>query len=472
MLRTLKGGTAIEINPPAPEPMGTDGIEKEVEQPADAFPLGAAPVRPRLARCSGAAARTPRGVCCPWWIVLRTHRGAVQTGLEGGAPLTAEQVLAARERLRGRIVETPVVRSVPLSELCGAEVWLKVETLQVTGSFKARGATNRLLGLQAQGIRHVVAASAGNHARAVAYAARALGLGCTVVMPTWASPQKVRNTERLGAEVVLLGDTIEAAMEEARARARDGVAFVHPYDDWDVIAGQGTIGLEILDQVPGVRTIVVPVGGGGLCAGIIAAVDARDADVHVIPVRSAPDATLPDGIRVKAPGERPSRLLTAATPYRYVGDAAVAEAMTFLLEEHAILAEGAGAAGIAALLSGDGSTDVQGPAVVVISGGNVDLAQVQKAIDFGLRAAGRLARLRLRIPDVPGTLAAQLGIIGRLGGNVRGIEHDRGEVGVPPGLTLAHVTIETRGSAHLAEIRAAVHAEVDGVDVPPFPPHR
>lgn len=394
------------------------------------------------------------------------------------------RILEARERLRNRVRETPCRESGRLSELVGAKVLLKLESLQPTGSFKERGAANRLLLLSAEERRRgVIAASAGNHAQAVARHAALLGIPATVVMPVATPLVKMTAARHLGATVVLQGASYdEASAHAARVAAERGLTIVHPFEDLDVIAGQGTIGLELLEQVPDLGAVIVPVGGGGLIAGIGEALAARAPNVRVIgvesrafpgmrralagldagggadPAGSSPQVlggkTIADGIAVRRVGE-----LTRAIVERtvesvvLVDEEEIAEAILMLLEGDKTVAEGAGAVGVAALASGHVS--LRGLTVaVVVSGGNIDVNLMSRIIERGLVKTGRLVRFFLVLPDVTGTLAELAAVVARSGANVLEINHDRTFAGVELGQTLVELVLETRGPEHVNEVRS------------------
>ena len=389
-------------------------------------------------------------------------------------PIDLSTLQAARRRLAGAIVETPLWANDPLSKEFGAAIHLKLENLQRTGSFKLRGASYKIdcLLRRGEGRSGVIAASAGNHAQGVARAAAVAGLAATVVMPANAPLTKIESCRQLGAEVVLHGSHLEAARGEAERLAEvRQLSLIHPYDDWEIIAGQASVGLEILEALPDVGQIIVPLGGGGLLAGISLALKSQRPDVRIVGVQAdavapwrhflgdgsiaaiSPEAhTIADGIKVKRPGE-----LTRQVIARYVDaivtvdDDAIAEAMVRLLERTRTLGEGAGAVGLAALMRGKIALDPVRPTVIVISGGNADMSLIGRTIDYGLACSGRLLNVAVRVPDVPGRLAALLGLVAEHGMNVRHVEHRRGELHVPVGMTEIILQIETRDSRHQNE---------------------
>lgn len=381
------------------------------------------------------------------------------------APGLAE-IERARERLAGVARLTPVFRSETLSRLAGRPVLLKAENLQRTGSFKIRGAYTKLDALGAEGrAAGVVAASAGNHGQAVAWAARELGTRARVFMPQDSPMAKVNATRNYGAEVELTGPAIEEALDSARAYAAEtGAAFIHPFEDPFVIAGQGTIGLELAEQVEELETVVVPVGGGGLCAGISLALRAVRSGVRIVGVQAA--GTLPggagytiaDGIAVKKPGELTMSILDANLDALVaVEDEQIAEAIVLLAERTKLVAEGAGAVGIAALVAGlAGGSD--GPVLALLSGGNIDPSLMVQVMRRGLAVSGRFLVLRTRVPDRPGELARLLELLAGERVNVVEVEHQRETAGVPVGYTGVELTLLTRDAAHCDELIAQMRA--------------
>ena len=384
------------------------------------------------------------------------------------SPPGPDDVAAARKILDDVVLHTPMLRSRALSEQLGGPVYLKCENLQRTGSFKARGAYLRIWRLSdAQRARGVIAASAGNHAQGVAFAAARLGARATVVMPERAPLPKVEATRSYGADVVLHGSTVEDALARAQQLAAEhGSIFIHPFEHPDVLAGQGTVGLEIVEQCPDVRTIAVPVGGGGLAAGIaIAAQAAAQAAVRVIgvqveavapfpaslavgyPVTVPPGLTMADGIAVAGPGElafavlaeRMQRMVT-------VSEKSLSRALLLCLERSKQVVEPAGAAGVAALL--EHPQAFEPPVVAVLSGGNIDPLLLAKVLRYGLAAAGRFLTFRCSLPDRPGALATLLAEVAALGANVLDVVHERNT----PGLHVDEVEVllqaETRGPEH------------------------
>jgi threonine dehydratase len=391
--------------------------------------------------------------------------------------LTITDIEAARERIRGGIYESPCVESIPLSQLTGAHVFCKLDYLQRTGSFKERGARNALLQLSpAQRARGVIAASAGNHALGVAYHGALLGIPVTVVMPKFASLLKVTNCRHLGATIVLHGADLSDARVEAEAlAARDGLTFIHPYDNAQVMAGQGTIALEILEQTPGVQAIVAPVGGGGLLAGIGTVVKARNPDVRVVgvepvhaacltaaleaghPVTVTLSSTLADGLAVSQVGAAPFEVLRRVVDQVVtVDEAAIALAVLRLIELEKSVVEGAGAAPLAAFLTGQLDVLKGKEVVLVLCGGNIDLTILDRVIEIGLVADGRLARFTVSISDRPGGLARLAEVIASTGASIKEIVHDRAFAG--PDLSEVRVVcdVETTGRDHVAQLHRAL----------------
>ena len=390
--------------------------------------------------------------------------------------LTLKDIEAARERIKGVVLHTPLIYSHTLSRLGGREVYLKLENLQTTGSFKLRGALNRLTLLKERGEgAKVVAASAGNHGQGVAYAAAHLGIPATIVMPEGASISKQMATPGYGAEVILYGQDISQAVDKARALEAAGYVFIHPYDDPEVIAGQGTLGLEILEDLPEVNTVVVPVGGGGLAAGVTLALKASKSEVLVIgvqtmqvpslveafmkgaptPVPAAP--TLADGIRVPLTGRLPFTILK-----EYLRDLAlveerdIAQALLLLLEGKKILAEGAGAVTAAALLGPLADRHLGRQVVLLVSGGNIDMPLLERVVPRVLLEKGRLLSLRVALQDIPGSLGRLTALLGEAGANILHLFHDRLARELPLDYTRVELNLETRGPEHGAAVLATL----------------
>jgi len=391
--------------------------------------------------------------------------------------VTLADVELARERLRGAIYESPCVESIPLSQLTGAHIYCKLDYLQRTGSFKERGARNALLQLTPeQRSRGVIAASAGNHAQGVAYHGGLLGIPVTVVMPTFAPLIKVSNCRQFGATVVLHGVDLGEARAQAEAiAASEGLTFIHPFDNPHVIAGQGTMGLEILEQTPDVEAIVVPVGGGGLLAGIGTVVRAKRPDVQLIGVepdnaacltaaieagkpvlvRLAP--TLADGLAVPQLGERPFEILRRVVDRVVtVDEATIALAVLRLIELEKSVVEGAGAAPLAAFLAGKLDALKGHTVVLALCGGNIDLTMLDRVIEVGLVADGRLTRFTVSISDRPGGLARLAQVIASTGASIKEIVHDRAFSG--PDLSEVRVmcVVETTGHEHVTALHHAL----------------
>ena len=387
------------------------------------------------------------------------------------------EVRAARDVLSGVVETTPVVISRALSQLCAGPVWFKCENLQRTGSFKIRGAYTRLHRLDPeQRARGVVTASAGNHAQGVALAAQMLGISATVFMPRTAALPKVAATRSYGAEVRLVGDTVEACLlAAAEMTERTGAVLIHPFDHPDVIAGQGTVGVEIVEQVPDVRTVLVPVGGGGLIGGVAAAVKGLTRNVSVVGVQvegaaawpaslaaGAPVTldrvhTIADGLAVARPGDVTfPQIASLVDTFVTVDDDAVSRALLHCLERAKLLVEPAGAAPVAALL--EQPDRFAPPVVAVLSGGNIDPLVLVHLVQHGLTAAGRYLSLQVRMQDRPGALARLLTLIGAQGANVLDVSHSRVSRALPLGDVDVAITLETRGPDHSREVVAAVRA--------------
>jgi threonine dehydratase len=393
---------------------------------------------------------------------------------------SADDIRRAAQAGAGVIRETPVLSSRTLAERTGITAALKAENLQRTGSFKIRGALAKIASLGPACEDGVVCASAGNHAQAVAYAARERGVSCDVFMPESAPIGKAEATTALGARVRLVGESVDESLAAAREYAHaGGHAFVHPFDDPVVIAGQGTVGLELLAQVPDLRRVVVPVGGGGLISGVAIAVKSERPDVEVIgvqveacapypaslaagePVAVASALTIADGIAVKRPGTLTLELIQRwVDGLVVVSEDEVAEAMVFLLERAKLVVEGAGAVGVAAVLAGRTGADAgaggDGTTAVILSGGNVDpgvLAQIARRHES---QAGRRYVLLARLPDRPGSLAVLLALVGQHGANLLDVEHIREGFDLHVRESAVQLVLETRGPQHAEQVRQAV----------------
>jgi threonine dehydratase len=396
--------------------------------------------------------------------------------LKGRLMVTLQDVHAAAERIAGAVVHTPCLRSETLSRIAKADIWLKFENLQFTASFKERGALNTLLQLAPEERqRGVIAMSAGNHAQGVAYHAGRLGIPTTIVMPAFTPNMKVTHTRGHGAKVVLHGNTLaEAGAEALRLAAAQKLVFVHPYDDPRIIAGQGTIALEMLQDVPELDTLVAPVGGGGMIAGCAVAARGMKPELKVIGVETAGYSamrqqlagepvtaggdTIAEGIAVRDIGELPLKLCRALLEKVVsVDEVAIERAIALLLEVEKTVVEGAGAAGLAALIA---YPDLfRGRKVgLVLSGGNIDTRLLASVLLRGLVRDGRIVRLRLMIGDAPGQLARVTSVIGKSGGNIVEVQHQR-LFGVVAKATELDVTVETRDRAHVRELLTALEAD-------------
>ena len=386
--------------------------------------------------------------------------------------VTIAKINQAAEILKDVAFETPLVYSDYLSRKFDARVHLKLENLQKTGSFKFRGAYHKLVTIRKDlGPKGVVTASAGNHAQGVAHAAQLMSISSTIVMPEWASISKQTATRSYGGQVVLTGQSLEESLDQAHKLEAEGRAFIHPYDDEDIIAGQGTVGLEIVSQLPEVEKILVPIGGGGLIAGISAAVKSLRPQTSIIGVQAASCAsaaaalrlgkrvTVPakhsiaDGISVKKVGQLPFAIIRKLVDSVVtVEEEEIAAAMLELLERKKILAEGSGAVPLAALM-GDQLGSLRGQSVVlVISGGNVDTHLLGRILRKGLFKTSRIMRLSVQLWDVPGALADLLKVIADCRGNILHVFHDRLGRHLPVDLSRVELEIETRGSKHIEEL--------------------
>jgi threonine dehydratase len=388
--------------------------------------------------------------------------------------ITAEDVSAAASAIRGSIVDTPCIHSRTLSEVTGAEVWLKFENLQFTASFKERGALNKLLSLNPEQRRAgVIAASAGNHAQGVAYHSRRLGIPAVIVMPEHTPYVKVERTRAFGAEIILTGQGFDEAQARALGlAAQRRLTLVHAYDDEKVIAGQGTVALEMLDAEPGLEALLVPVGGGGLIAGMALAAKHAKPTIEIVGVqcehfpalqaalKAAPPvlgvSTIADGIAVREPG-----VLTLAIARTHVEDILlvdegdIEQAIVMLLEIEKTVAEGAGAAALAALLRH--RLLFRGRKVgLVLSGGNIEPLLLASIIERGMVCSGRLARLRVELRDLPGALAQVTALISQLGANIKEVHHQRAFTHLPVGVAAVDIVLQTRNTAHIEEILAAL----------------
>ena len=400
------------------------------------------------------------------------------------AAVSLDDVRAAAARIAGAVERTPFLRSRTLSRLTGAEVWLKFENLQFTASFKERGALNKLLSLADAERRHgVIAMSAGNHAQGVAYHAARLGMRAVIVMPLGTPNSKVKGTQVHGAEVVLEGDTLADASRHAHERAaREGLTFIHPYDDPLIVAGQGTVALEMLDENPALDALVVPVGGGGLIAGIAAAARALKPEIAVYGVESklwcamhqrlagkpveVGGDTIAEGLAVREVGELPLAMIRVLVrEILLVEEETIERAIVALIEIEKTVAEGAGAAGLAALI--EHPARFAGKRVgIPVCGGNIDSRLLSAVLMRGLVRDGRLVRLRVTMPDIAGSLAKIAAMIGAAGGNIVEVQHRRvfgtASVKTPE----VEFVIETRDREHTLAIVAALRAQGARVALP------
>jgi len=383
-----------------------------------------------------------------------------------------EEIESAQNKIRRAILRTPMIYSDTFSRLTGKEVFLKLENLQKTGSFKIRGAYYKLSQFTpSMKSRGVVAASAGNHAQGVALASSLLGIHSTLVMPEGVSLAKQMATRAYGGEVVLFGQNTDEALHYAKRLTEGGKFFIHPFDDEQVIAGQGTMGLEILEEVPGVEAIIVPIGGGGLVSGIATIVKKRKPNVKVIGVQSSQvpsvyyslkrkeivevkaKPTLADGIAVQRVGEITFPLIQKGVDEIVtVEEDEIASAILMLMERKRIVAEGAGATPLAALLSKRLKTRLK-KIVLVISGGNIDFHLLDRIIEKGLAQTGRLVRMSILLRDVPGALAKLTSLVAQHRANILHIIHERATKDIPIGFSKVIFVLETRGPDHIREIK-------------------
>jgi threonine dehydratase len=396
-----------------------------------------------------------------------------------------EKIRSAARLIEKDIFRTPLLFSPTLSGMFGGQIHLKLENLQRTGSFKIRGATYKLRTCaETIGPGGVVAASAGNHAQGVALAATQAGIPATVIMPEWASISKQEATRTYGGEVVITGKTVSESLMAAQKIAERGKILIHPFNDEDIICGQGTLGLEIMQQISDPATVVVPIGGGGLISGVAAAVKSISPAVRIIGVQTTacPSAreslrqgritsvktgqTIADGISVKQIGEKTFEYIRRLVDeVVLVDESHIAAAILLLLERKKILAEGAGAVPLAALIAGVVKVPQQGPTVLIISGGNVDSPLLGRIISKGLLKKGRILRIWVRLEDVPGSLAVLLQQVARMEANVLHIHHDRLVSDLPLNLTCVELELETRGTDHVEKVVNGLRASGYAVDV-------
>ncbi|WP_210392600.1 threonine ammonia-lyase [Variovorax sp. PAMC 28711] len=386
-----------------------------------------------------------------------------------------EDIRRAAARLQGQLLDTPCVESRTLSDIVGAQVFLKFENLQFTASFKERGACNKLVDLSESGVRGVIAMSAGNHAQGVAYHAQRLGMRALIVMPRLTPSVKVERTRGFGAEVVLHGDTLEAARTHAFELAeREGLAFVHPYDDETIVAGQGTVALEMLETVPDLDTLVVAVGGGGLISGMAVAARALKPGIEIVGVQTSRfpamvnavkgthhaqgNSTIAEGIAVGTPGVITQGIIKALVDdLLLVDEGDIEQAVLMLLEIEKTVVEGAGAVGLAALLRHP--ERFRGKKVgLVLCGGNIDPLLLAAIIERGMVRAGRLARVRVSARDVPGSLARITATVAEAGANIDEVHHQRAFTMLAAQNVDVELVLQTRGRPHLAAVLEALHA--------------
>ena len=399
------------------------------------------------------------------------------------ASVTLADVEAAAARLAGQVLETPCLESRTLSQITGAQVFLKFENLQFTASFKERGALNKLLALQSCAPAGVIAASAGNHAQGVAHHAQRLGLRAVIVMPRHTPTVKVERTRGFGAEVVLHGEGFDDARAEAmRLAEAQGLAFVHPFDDPLVIAGQGTIALEMLRQQPTLDTLVIAVGGGGLISGIATVARALRPSLQIVGVQTARfpamvnaikgtahpqgTSTIAEGIAVGEPGRITRELVRRLVDdLVLVDEGDIEEAIVMLLEIEKTLVEGAGAAGLAALLK-DPQRYAGRKVGLVLCGGNIDPLLLAAIIERGMVRAGRLARIRVGARDTPGALARITGVVGEAGANIEEVHHQRAFTTLSAQNVEVELVLQTRNHAHIDAVIAALQAQ--GFEAQPY----
>ena len=383
-------------------------------------------------------------------------------------------IQTARENLRGQVLKTPFTLSRTLSDIFGAEIWLKFENLQFTASFKERGALNRMLTLSDdERAKGVIAVSAGNHAQGVAYHAQRMGVPAVIVMPRFTPTVKVANTRRFGAEVVLAGDTFDDAKahgyELAQAR---GLIMIHPYDDEAVISGQGTVALEMLEDQPQLDTLVIAIGGGGLISGVATAAKALKPGIEIVGVQterfpsmyaavkgvSMPQGlyTIAEGIAVKSPGALTQPIVSRLVDQiELVSESDIEHAIVVLLEIEKTVLEGAGAAGLAALLRAQeaGSDRFKGKRIgLVLTGGNIDPLMLGELIERGMVRAGRLARIRVDLRDLPGALAHATKLIADAQANITEVHHQRAFTSLPVRNVEVDFVLQTRGPEHILEV--------------------
>jgi threonine dehydratase len=393
--------------------------------------------------------------------------------------ISISKIYDAARTLKPKVLYTPLIYSSTLSRLFGGRIFLKLENLQKTGSFKVRGATYKLLkNLDHVGSDGVVAASAGNHAQGVALAAREAGVQAFIVMPQWASITKQEATRNYGGQVILHGESISESLGLAQEMAKNGKTLIHPFDDRQIIAGQGTVGLEIVEALPDVDMVIGPVGGGGLLSGIAIAVKSLCPAARIIGVQSkcCPSAfkaldtgqpvtiesmpSVADGINVKKTGQIPFKVLSnILDDIILVNENAIISSILMLLEQKKILVEGAGAVPLAALISGSVRLSSKTNVVLIISGGNIDSSILDRIIHQGLIKDGRIIHFQVILDDRPGSLAKLLGIVASLNANVLHIHHERNDKYMPLFTTRVKLELETRGFSHIKKISKSIESE-------------
>jgi len=409
-------------------------------------------------------------------LSAQTFSGRTPTAASGSGTFTdhvtptLEDILEASQKIASKLVRTPCTRSRTLSDRLGASLYLKFENLQFTASFKERGALNKLLSLSSeQRERGVIAVSAGNHAQAVAYHARELGIPATIVMPRTTPNVKVENTRTFGAEILLVGNDLETAARHAdQVQHERGLVRVHPYDDPEVVCGQGSLAVEILEQVPEAEVLVIPIGGGGLISGCALAAKGLRPEIEIVGVQASRYATvrallengpavrggptIADGIAVKSPGQIAREVIrTRVDHVCYVDEQKLEEAVALLLEIEKTVAEGAGAASVAALLQFPERFSGRN-VVCVLSGGNIDHLVLASILQRSLVRAGRLARLRLELDDQPGALAKLAQLLAEADANIVEVHHQRSFTAVPLRSAEVELILQTRGLPHMREI--------------------
>ncbi|MFQ5347109.1 MAG: threonine ammonia-lyase [Rhodothalassiaceae bacterium] len=398
----------------------------------------------------------------------------MSAGTKGDLPISFDDIARAAEVIRGEVIDTPAARSKTLSAITGADIALKFEIFQFTASFKERGAVNKLTSLgDDERTRGIIAMSAGNHAQGVAYHARRLGIPATIVMPEGTPFTKVRNTERLGARVVLSGETLAESAEAAQAiREEEGLVFIHPFDDPLIMAGQGTLGLEFLRDFPDRDTLVVPIGGGGLISGIAVAAKHLKPDIRIFGVQTEAypamkaaiegleakpgQVTIAEGIAVKTPGQLTRKVVEALVEdILLVDEATLEDAVNALMEVEKVVVEGAGAAGLAAVMR---YPDLfRGRRVgIPLCGGNIDPRTLAFCVMRGMVRDGRISRLRITTLDLPGGLAKITAIVAKAGGNVMEVYHQRQFATAPVKYTEIEIVVETKDRTHKEALIAAL----------------